>query len=110
MLEVAWNAVPWQTITPVGLCVTFTWLVVRGKLVPRAWVDRMDTEHRKQLEYMETTLTEQRGTISSLVEQNAELSVSGRLSVALLESLQKPKPLSSNTDPGSGHVAPSIAE
>ncbi|MGW5519288.1 hypothetical protein [Nocardia africana] len=83
---------------------------MRGKLVPRTWVDRMDSEHQKQIQYMESALTEQRGTISSLVEQNAELAVSGRLSVALLESLQKPKTLSSNTDPGSGHVAPSITE
>jgi hypothetical protein len=86
-------------------------LVVRGRLIPRSWVENLLAEKDARLEWQETALTEQRATIASLVQQNAELTVSGRLSVALLQSIQPPSTISaSTTNPGSGHVAPTSVE
>lgn len=111
MLQAILSAFPWPTITPVGLCVGFTWLIVTGKLMPRSTVDRIDGDHKARLKFQEQALSEQRGTIASLVEQNAELAASGRLSVALLQSLQVSNHAGIGApNVGSGHVAPSIED
>lgn len=112
MLQVLLSPSSWlPTLTPVGLCAGFTWLIVTGKLVPRSTVDRLEADKNSRIAYMETAATEQRTTINTLVEQNAELSVSGRLSVALLQSLQAPNSVHASgiaADPGSSHVATPI--
>jgi len=82
-----------------------TFLVATGRLVPRATVDRLLADPAARIAYMETESTEQRATISSLVAQNAELSASGRLSVALLQSINGHAAQS-----GSGDVAPTVQE
>lgn len=111
MLQNVLSALPWSTITPVGLSVSFAWVVIKGLLIPRSWVDKSAADQDSRIEFLENANTAQRATIDSLVQQNAELSASGRLSVALLQSLQA---LSTNhaagsIEPGSGHVAsPSI--
>ena len=96
-------------ITPVGLCAAVMWVVVKGRLVPRSWVDKTTADQESRIHFLETANSEQRATINSLVQQNAELSASGRLSVALLQTLQTG---SSNhavgIDPGSGPHVPSI--
>jgi hypothetical protein len=113
VLQAILTAFPWPTVTPVGLCVGFTWLIVTGKLLPRSTADRLAADQAKRIESMESALSDQRATITSLVEQNAELSVSGKLSVALLQSLQSSSnhagPAGASTF-GTGHVAPSIED
>jgi hypothetical protein len=109
-VQILLNAIPWPAATPVGLCVAFTWLIITGRLVPRSTVKTLAAEQAERIAYMETTASEQRSTISTLVEQNAELSVSGRLSVALLQSLQGTDHAGSLANPGSGHVAPSTKD
>lgn len=103
--------VSWPIISPVGTMAVIVALVVRGHLLPRSWVNNLLAEKDARLEYQETAMTEQRATIASLVQQNAELTVSGRLSVALLQTIQPPPTISANnTDPGSGHVAATSVE
>ncbi len=111
-MQVIFNAIPWPTATPIGLCVAFTWLIVTGRLVPKSTVKTLSAEHTARVTYLETAASEQRTTINTLVEQNAELSVSGRLSVALLQSLQVPSlnHASGIADPGSSHVASSTQD
>lgn len=98
-------------ITPVGMCAVVMWVVLRGLLVPRSWVDKTTADQESRIKFLETANTEQRATITSLVQQNAELSASGRLSVALLQTLQAS---GSNhvarVDPGSGPHVPSIED
>ena len=113
MLQLIFSPSSWvPALTPVALCVSFTWLIVTGKLVPKATVDRLEADKNQRITYMETAASEQRATINVLVEQNAELSVSGRLSVALLQSLQVPaiNHASALADPGSSHVASPITD
>lgn len=113
MLQLIFSPSTWvPALTPVALCVSFTWLVLSGKLVPRSTVDRLENDKNARINYMETAASEQRTTINTLVEQNAELSVSGRLSVALLQSLQMPaiNHASGLADPGSSHVASPITD
>ncbi|WP_143859925.1 hypothetical protein [Nocardia cerradoensis] len=88
----------------------FMGIIVGGRLIPRSWVKSLLAEKDARIEYQETAMAEQRATIASLVQQNAELTVSGRLSVALLQSIQTTATSNhtSTTDPGSGHVAPSV--
>jgi hypothetical protein len=111
VLQVLLSPSSWlPTLTPVGLCAAFTWLVVTGKLVPKSTVDRLETDKDQRISYMETAAAEQRTTINTLVAQNAELSVSGRLSVALLQSLQSPNSSHAIADSGSSHVATPIQD
>jgi hypothetical protein len=112
MLESVLGGLPWGTITPSGLAVlmggTFVWSVLSGKLIPHRWVEQRDDDHDAHVRYLEAALAEQRGTISSLTQQNAELASSGRLSVALLQTLQAPR-TNSSIDAGSANV-PAIEE
>lgn len=108
-MQLILNVLPLAAVTPLGLLATFTWLVVGGKLVPRSWVDKAAADAAAEIAFLRKANADQGGTITSLVTQNAELSVSGRLSVALLQTL--PTATTTNhsvgLDPGSGHV-PSI--
>lgn len=99
------SALPWETITPSGLAILFAvssaWLVLSGRLIPHTWVERRDQDHDAHAHYLERALEEQRATIDSLVKQNAELTASGRLSVALLQNLQFPRQPESVNSSGS---------
>lgn len=88
------------------------WVVIKGKLVPRSWVDKAAADQQSRIEFLETANSEQRATINSLVQQNAELSASGRLSVALLQTLQagSANHAVSRIEPGSGPHVPSIED
>lgn len=97
------SVVPWDTIGVGGLAVLFAWLVMTGRLIPRATLERMLSERDARIAYMETANTAKLATMAALVEQNAKLSTQGELSLALLKSLQS---IGSNANhPGSGHVA-----
>lgn len=102
-MESILSALPWQTLTPAGMAILFAvssaWLVLSGRLIPHTWVERRDGDHEAHTHYLEKALEEQRATIDSLVRQNAELTASGRLSVALLQSLQGPQSLLSTREP-----------
>lgn len=97
-------------ITPVGLCAAFMWVVVKGKLVPRSWVDKTSADQASEIAFLRQANSEQRATIDSLVSQNAELSASGRLSVALLQSLQSGTNHAGSMESGSGAHVPSIED
>lgn len=90
------GSLPWGTITPSTLAVSFAvasaYVIMSGKLIPHSWVERRDADHEAHIRYLEAETSEQRATIASLVQQNAELSAAGRLSVALLQALQNGKP------------------
>ncbi|WP_157116926.1 hypothetical protein [Nocardia vaccinii] len=102
------NVLPLAALTPVGLLATFTWMVLRGLLVPRSWVDKASADDAAEIAWLRQTNADQAVTIGSLVTQNAELTVQGRLSVALLQTLPTAPAASNHVgDPGSGHV-PSI--
>ncbi|NEW33851.1 hypothetical protein GV791_14950 [Nocardia cyriacigeorgica] len=105
-MDIALEAVPWDIIGAAGMFAFLTYLVATGRLVPRATVDRLLADPAARIAYMETESTEQRATISSLVAQNAELSASGRLSVALLQSING----HTTAQSGSGDVAPTVQE
>lgn len=105
------TSAPWGAITPSAIVGLVVGLILRGTLIPQSWVNKLLAEKDARLAHQDTAMAEQRATISSLVQQNAELTVSGRLSVALLQSIQAPSSNhASTTDPGSGHVAPSSIE
>ncbi|MGW0052033.1 hypothetical protein [Nocardia nova] len=101
---------PWDTLSVEGVLLVFMGIIVGGRLIPRSWVKNLLAEKDARLAYQDAAMAEQRATIASLVQQNAELTVSGRLSVALLQSIQAPPSSNhtSSTDPGSGHAAPSV--
>lgn len=102
------NVLPLAALTPLGLLATFTWMVLGGKLVPRSWVDKAAADDAAEIAWLRQTNADQAVTIGSLVTQNAELTVQGRLSVALLQTLPPAPSLANHVgDPGSGHV-PSI--
>lgn len=111
MLQAILNALS-GPITPVGLCAAFMWVVVKGKLLPRSWVDKTSADQDSRIEFLEKANSEQRATIDSLVHQNAELSASGKLTVALLQTLQagSTNHAVGSPDPGSGPHVPSITE
>ncbi len=109
-MQVILNVLPLAAVTPLSLLAAFTWLVLRGKLVPRSWVDKSDADQAAEIAWLRQTNSEQAVTIGSQANQIAELTVQGRLSVALLQSLNAPSGNHAITDPGSDHVAPSIED
>ncbi|TLF72933.1 hypothetical protein [Nocardia cyriacigeorgica] len=104
-MDIALDTVPWDLVSAAGMFAFLTWMVATGRLVPRATVDRLLGDSQARIAYMETESTENRATIGSLVAQNAELSASGRLSVALLQSIN-----GHTAQSGSGDVAPTVQE
>lgn len=105
MIDLA--AVPWDSVGTVGLALIVMGLVVTGRLVPRATVRAIQADQQKHTAYAETEATEQRATISALVDQVAKLSTTGELSVALLQAI---KGANNTQQSGSTHVASSIPE
>ncbi|MEU1526346.1 hypothetical protein ABZ413_29535 [Nocardia rhamnosiphila] len=93
--------VPWDIVGAAGMFAFLSWLVATGRLVPKSTVDRIVADKDARITYVELANTEQRGTISNLVAQVAELTASGRLSVALLQSIN-----AANQQSESGNVAP----
>lgn len=105
-MDIALEAVPWDIVGAAGMFAFLTWMVATGRLVPRATVDRLLGDSQARIAYMETESSENRATIGSLVAQNAELTASGRLSVALLQSING----QAHVQSGSGDVAPTVQE
>lgn len=103
-MGVPFEAIPWDAVGAGGMFVAMTWLIATGRLMPRTTVDRLLADPAARIAYMEAEATEQRATISSLVAQNAELTAAGRLSVALLQSIN------STAQTGSGNVASTPTE
>lgn len=95
---------PWDTLGVGGLATLVVWFVMTGRLVPKATVDRMREDYQERIRWMESTAANRDATTNTLVEQNAQLSAQGELSLALLKALQMPGTASGNTS-GSGHVA-----
>jgi hypothetical protein len=81
------TAFPWDAVSVTGLCVGITWLIVTGRLVPRATVDRLldDRDHRN--EFLERHIDAQQAVKSELAHQNTELLSTAKLATALLKAV-----------------------
>lgn len=95
-----------SALSPTATATAVVTLILRGHLIPRSWVKLLLADKDARIAYQDTAMTAKDNTIGELVKQNAEMTVSGRLSVALLQQIQPPVASHASTaGPGSGHVA-----
>ncbi|PKV80922.1 hypothetical protein [Nocardia fluminea] len=83
-------ALPWDNISSVSLALIFTWLVVTGRLVPRAIVDRLLADRDARIAYNERQFDAQQAVKYELATQNTKLLSSAELSTKLLNAIAPP--------------------
>lgn len=83
-------ALPWDNISSVSLALIFTWLVVTGRLVPRAIVDRLLADRDARIAYNERQFDAQAAVKYELATQNTKLLSSAELSTKLLNAIAPP--------------------
>lgn len=87
MTDLPLSALPWNGIGTVGLALIVTWLVVTGRLVPRATVEKMLADGAARNAYLERHIDAQQEVKSELASQNTELLGTSRLATALLRAV-----------------------
>jgi len=81
------TTVSWDQVSTVGLALIVMGLVVTGRLVPRATVERLLADRDQRNAYLERHIDAQQAVKSELVSQNSELLGTARLSAALLQAV-----------------------
>lgn len=81
------NAVPWENVGVVGFAMLVTALVVTGRLVPRATVDRLLADSAHRTAFLERHIEAQQAVKSELASQNSELLGTARLATTLLRAV-----------------------
>lgn len=91
-------ALPWDSISTVGLALIFTWMIATGRLVPRATVDRLLADGAQRTAYLERHMDAESGVKFELVTQNSKLLGTSQLATALLQAVAP------STPPRESHV------
>ncbi|WP_378735427.1 hypothetical protein [Nocardia brasiliensis] len=81
------SALPWDQVGTVGLALIMTGLVVTGRLVPRATVDRLLADADNRNAFLERHIEAQQAVKSELASQNSELLGTARLATTLLRAV-----------------------
>ncbi|AHH16599.1 hypothetical protein NONO_c17990 [Nocardia nova SH22a] len=104
------GSIAWQTLGLSGVCVvlvlTLVWMIVSGKFVPESQVERMlETERARTADerarnaYLEGALTKRDAAFTTVVQQNAKLTIQADAGLRVLQSLP------TEHQSGSDHVA-----
>lgn len=78
---------PWDSVGTVGLAMIVMGLVVTGRLVPRATLDRLTADAAQQIDYLRQHIDAQQAVKSELVQQNSELLSTATLATTLLKAV-----------------------
>lgn len=81
------SALPWDQVGTVGLALIIMGLVVTGRLVPRATVDRLLADRDQRTAYLERHIDAQQSVKSELVTQNSQLLGTAQLATTLLQAV-----------------------
>lgn len=90
------TTVPWDQIGTVGLALIVMALVVTGRLVPRATVDRLLADRDQRTAFLERHIDAQQAVKNELAQQNTELLGTARLATRLLEAVAPATPRESH--------------
>ncbi|WP_342800962.1 hypothetical protein [Nocardia sp. No.11] len=81
------SALPWDQVGTVGLALIVMGLVVTGRLVPRATVERLLADAAARTAFLERHIDAQQSVKSELASQNTELLGTARLATTLLRAV-----------------------
>ncbi|MGW5377426.1 hypothetical protein ACWESM_18470 [Nocardia sp. NPDC003999] len=86
------TAVPWDSVGTVGLALIVMGLVVSGRLVPRATVERLLADAANRAAYLERHIDAQQAVKSELATQNTRLLSTAQLATTLLQAVAPTTP------------------
>jgi hypothetical protein len=102
VIETVLGPVTWETLSLGGVCsvltLTLVRMVVSGKFVPEAQVERLLAGERATNAYLKSALEKRDEANAALVQQVAKLTVQGDATVRVLQALP-------TAQSGSDHVA-----
>lgn len=90
------SALPWDQVGTVGLALIVMGLVVTGRLIPRATVDRLLADAEVRSAFLERHIEAQQAVKSELASQNTELLGTARLATTLLKAVAPSTPRESH--------------
>lgn len=86
------SVIPWDQVGTVGLALIVMSLVVSGRLIPRATVDRLLADRDQRTAYLERHIDAQQSVKSELVAQNSQLLGTAQLATTLLQAVAPSTP------------------